>query len=510
MMTEEGAVPEQEEDTTMMADLTDADLEQPPERLQRATAAWQPRGGRFAQATSELPFGAPSYGSLYMIRLNELRERLRTASAEKWAGGVVEGVPFAEQISSVQKETDTVVLGTIYRQLKLKPDVLAEFASQRELHVRPTVSTYISEDAQEDASILEDDSGRLQIVVSGEGQAAAAGIERLCTGVPMAVRGRLVKGKLVVDDFCIVGIAPQRPLPQLSADKYVLLASDLQLGRPGTSPLLAQLLADFVTGHVGAGPELSLSASIVRVVLAGNTVCAPSGASGTLQAHEPMGRAAQEEAAGGVRALDLFMSQLCASVDVDIMPGACDPANCLLPQQPLHSVLLQQSSELSSCHRVTNPYECSVDGVELLGTSGQNVADLSKYDDTAADAQAGASGAPVTGVLERLLRASHLAPTAPDTLECHPFSEIDPFVLNECPHVLFAGCSARGFESRIVEGEKGQVRECLVPGGGGAVPPRHHMATYELRAATCYRHPPTHPHDRQTRLHWLGSLAACV
>ena len=42
-------------------------------------------------------------------------------------------------------------------------------------------------------------------------------------------------------------------------------------------------------------------------------------------------------------------------------------------------------------------------------------------------------------ILSDTLMWGHLAPTAPDTLACYPFTTTDPFVLGDVPDVLFAG-----------------------------------------------------------------------
>ena len=62
-----------------------------------------------------------------------------------------------------------------------------------------------------------------------------------------------------------------------------------------------------------------------------------------------------------------------------------------------------------------------------------------------------------------MLRFQHLAPTAPDTLGCYPFTKTDPFVLESCPHVFFAGNQPR-FETKMASGADGQaVRIVCVP-----------------------------------------------
>lgn len=92
--------------------------------------------------------------------------------------------------------------------------------------------------------------------------------------------------------------------------------------------------------------------------------------------------------------------------------------------------------------RVTNPHEFTVGGVRFLGTSGQNVEDIYKYSNQEDRA----------GILEAILDWGHLAPTAPDTLGSYPFSLDDPFLLEEAPHVIFAGNQPE-FQTRLVQGE---------------------------------------------------------
>jgi DNA polymerase delta subunit 2 len=61
------------------------------------------------------------------------------------------------------------------------------------------------------------------------------------------------------------------------------------------------------------------------------------------------------------------------------MPGATDPANYALPQQPLHPCLLPLATQYSTLQLVTNPHEAWVGGRLFLGTSGQPLEDLAKY-----------------------------------------------------------------------------------------------------------------------------------
>ena len=124
-----------------------------------------------------------------------------------------------------------------------------------------------------------------------------------------------------------------------------------------------------------------------------------------------------------------------------------------------------------------------VDGVRVLGTSGQPIDDMQRYNLASALAccQFKLSLALLTlcvptfhrslpgddrlHTLQRTLEFQHLAPTAPDTLGCYPFADRseDPFMIRTCPHIYFAGNQPR-FESTLVEDPAGQrVRCILVP-----------------------------------------------
>ena len=127
-----------------------------------------------------------------------------------------------------------------------------------------------------------------------------------------------------------------------------------------------------------------------------------------------------------------------------------------------------------------------MDGVRILGHSGQPVLDTLRYSTASYALSPGQS---IADILQRVPLADaggdprppgqpleidalvntllwrHLAPTAPDTLTCYPFYEVDPFVIDEShvPHLAFSG-AARAFGSRWVpDGAGGGVRAVTVP-----------------------------------------------
>jgi DNA polymerase delta subunit 2 len=91
----------------------------------------------------------------------------------------------------------------------------------------------------------------------------------------------------------------------------------------------------------------------------------------------------------------------------------------------------------------------------FLGTSGQNISDICRY---ANDVD------PLLAASQTIL-CRHVAPTAPDTLPCYPFSSSDPFIIDQhSPNVYFIGNQDR-FDSKLLTGKTNgnAVRIILVP-----------------------------------------------
>lgn len=351
---------------------------------------------------------------------------------------------------------------------------------------------------------------------------------------------------------CFAGPAPQPPLPAPGGEpKYVAIISGLAMGDENANPLLGQLLVDYLSGLLGGRQERETVRRVVRVVVAGGLLKS----SAHLSQPTAYSSVRQQGAAlGPLRDADMSLTELAGAVPVNVMPGArrgsggaaaaalagrhvgaavClprllsarhmqgthlamrpwlpgagDPANYSLPQQPLHRCLLPGSSPFPTLHRVTNPHDFSVDGVAFLGTSGQNVDDVFRWGrgrrrrGGERGSRGGGCGAhpcapsmvlrsflvvsrcsnlmPLcilpfygrysdiedrTAILERLLRWRHLIPTAPDTLAAYPYYDADPFIITSTPHVLFAG-GQPAFASALVPLENGDspgVRVVAVP-----------------------------------------------
>nr|CAB3497201.1 unnamed protein product [Digitaria exilis] len=248
----------------------------------------------------------------------------------------------------------------------------------------------------DDHLILEDESGR--VTLAGTIPPAA-----FVTGVVVALHGKETSaGNFLVEDVLEAGLPPQTALSSADEDKYVVFVSGLSVGSGTFNPLQFQLLIDHITGHLGDENEQTIASNIVRVVVAGNSVhISPRFVNGQTVASKDQSRIAEP-----IKELDIMLTQLVASLPVDIMPGCNDPANFSLPQQPLHRCLFSGASTYNTFSSCSNPHQFELDSVQFLGTSGQNIDDLYKYSDAKDKLE----------FMERTLRWRHLAPTAPNSL----------------------------------------------------------------------------------------------
>jgi DNA polymerase delta subunit 2 len=175
------------------------------------------------------------------------------------------------------------------------------------------------------------------------------------------------------------------------------------------------MLRDFVMGISG---DIELSSKITRLVIAGDSLFVST----------------EKDSTGSALAeADIFLSELASVVPVDVMSGPRDPVNFCLPQQPLHSGLFPEARKYGNMTVRTNPFKAAINDLVMLGTSGQNVTDIIQYTNIEKGIDA----------LDLISQGRYLAPTAPDTLACYPFTVKDPLIVSESngpvPHLLFAG-----------------------------------------------------------------------
>ncbi|KAH8553880.1 DNA polymerase alpha/epsilon subunit B-domain-containing protein [Umbelopsis sp. PMI_123] len=418
-----------------------------PDEIRRKTAEY------YTLPDSENPFIVKEqtfrqqYANLYFIRLTKLRTAALEAARERWSG-LPEKTVYVPKVLDVQAGKLCYIIGTVYMDMPLKPNILEDITKENYIVSQPPPPKYASSDA---IVAMEDESGR--VVLCGSRLQS----ENLVTGTIIAALGHEnAFGEFEVVDICTPGLPDPNPTPRMDIDtpdnKYVALLSGLNCGSDGDSSFRLEMLLEYLTGELGDSQDAQASQSIVKVILAGNSVTERKiivddkkpkkyGYDSTIYDASP------------ITALDKFLQQLCSSVSVDIMPGRNDPANAHLPQQPLHHSLFTTAHKLSSLKPVTNPHWCEMDGVSFLGTSGQTIDDLDRYTE----------GCERLQLAEFTMSWRHIAPSAPDTLWCYPFQDRDPFLIEQCPDVYFIG-NQPSFDTSELVGSKGQrVRVITIP-----------------------------------------------
>ena len=437
----------------------------PAQTLERAVKAYAHRDDRFS--LDKKIYG--QYFQLYYQRLMLLLPRLKLAVEAKWPGALT------AKVLDLKEGEECVIMGTLYKDMKLKPSILDEYGKDLTLGATIDAKKFTADD---DALVLEDEGARVKLV------GAAADPRQFVTGVVMACRGKVVQdGEFEVSETCFPAPAPQRPFPVVEKDttadaaaaasrpppgEYVALVSGLRVGDARASdPTALELLLDYLTGNLGSSLDQRAAASVARVVIAGGALAEPEDHAGGGQAAGQIQDAANVRAQ--LRSLDVFLTQLACSVPVDVMPGEGDPTNQALPQQPLHPCLFPEAARFAPATfaAATNPHDFSVGSCDFLGTSGQNVDNMRAYMDVSSSASAGeeavktnlASGAESLDLMASSLRWQHVAPSAPDTLACYPYKDRDPFYVAQSPHVYFAG-NQPAFGARLVR--DGETRTLLV------------------------------------------------
>jgi len=374
------------------------------------------------------------YSSIYFVRSQLMKERIIEAAKLKWGQSV-----NMKQLSDVVLGEKCCIIGTLFKVMELQPSILKEISDELNIPVHPGRNKFTSET---DKLVLEDAMQRISLTGNIN--------PNMCfTGTVVALLGKeSISGQFHVEDMTYPGIPVQSPYPDICEEsQYVLFLSGLGIGSKQEKTFQIQLLIDYIIGMLGDNEDHALCSQIVHVIIAGNSLSGDTQDKVSQKKAKYLTYKTEASTVTAVKDLDFFLSQLVPYVSVDVMSGEYDPSNHVLPQRPMHACLfpLAQKYHGSSFSTVPNPYECKINGVHMLGTSGQNINNLKMFsgvDDS------------ITLMLETL-RFQHLAPTAPDTLGCFPYYKSDPFIIDHCPHIYFCGNQDK-FAFSIEEGSSGQ------------------------------------------------------
>ncbi|KAM6500832.1 DNA polymerase alpha/epsilon subunit B domain containing protein [Amanita muscaria] len=407
------------------------------------------------------------YASIYFIRLGLLRQFVEKNAVKLWKG--LNGNPVAvPRVLEVTKGQLCYIIGTVYMDMPLKPNVLDDIGRDFSLPAPPQPPCYYSDD---DNIMLEDESGRIKLV--GERLKDA----RLVTGVVMGALGMETPvGDFEVADFCFADMAPQVSQDDIPCDdmdvdpdglnprdEWIAVVSGLDIGSPTIDDAKTQMMVEYLTGEAGEVEGQSSSTQISRLIVAGNSLIPSMEHGDAVHEHRP--RRPEQEitpvSPHPILGLTALLNDVSQTMPVHVLPGKNDPAGILLPQQPFPRTMFGQVSKLNSFHCETNPtylhIRCDEEAPAertILINSGQPLDDIFKYLPTP----------PTTrlDVLEATLRWRHMAPTAPDTLWCHPYYTKDPFLLTSTPDLYIVGCQ-KMFGTRLIKQNQQRCRIVMVP-----------------------------------------------
>ncbi|KAI9370329.1 DNA polymerase alpha/epsilon subunit B-domain-containing protein [Aspergillus egyptiacus] len=429
------------------------------------------------------------YGDMYFLRLAKLKPAVEAVAVEAWEGFSIAGehARRVERVLDVRQGELCWVAGTIYMEMPLKPNILDDLTKDNFTSAPPPRRTYVDSAHPELTEImLEDESGRLRLTGSKLRSV------QLATGAIIAVLGtENANGDFEAVDIKVPDLArqPQRwerdeaqASPGDSKKGKIAFVSGLGITGTSSDSLALELLADYLLGYTGStsgddNDPVPDAGGITRLIIAGNSlgadtisVAAPDlkDGAGKKILQKKYGYDASSYNASPITQLDSFLAELLPSIPITLMPGESDPANFALPQQPIHRAMFPRSRAYCAApptddqkpepgwfDSVTNPWEGDVEGWRLWGSSGQNVDDVLRYLDFADDDGNVDTNGDVEArirIMEAMLRWRCAVPTAPDTIWSYPFQTHDPFVMETCPHLFFAGNQPQ-FKTAVIEGD---------------------------------------------------------
>ncbi|KAM3135053.1 hypothetical protein pb186bvf_012877 [Paramecium bursaria] len=329
------------------------------------------------------------------------------------------------------KDGEVKLFGMISKEMKYKPHYFNQVSQLNTVRVTdPTDYCYI-----------EDRTGRIRIAFKNcrfisnlFGSYPERDITHmdLVTGIVCMLEGRLQQNNsFMVTKIFLPSLAPQQ-IPQVIFQKphYLCIASGLNYEVSGNSYFLNQFV-NFIQGNTYHGYGQILSQQISQVVIAGN-LFAKQGQdplTGSMKVQQEY-KQLYEQMAANIRGLDDIIDKMNQVTPINLMPGPNDAVNQLLPQNPFTRTYFQKCFESSEVQFLSNPCEFSINGYDVIGSSGQNIQDILKYQEFS-DQE--------IDLMEQTILWSNIAPTAPDSLKCYPYTHDDPFVLKELPHIYFCG-----------------------------------------------------------------------
>lgn len=294
------------------------------------------------------------YCKLYTVRLAKMLPLVKERVKNKWG----KKYPII-QLHKLQEAPNQkcVIIGTLFKDQKLKPSLLKKISEENSLVPQP-IYTHFTDDS--DALFVEDDLQRYQLV--GE-----LNVHQLVTGITCAMLGTdQGMGKFLVEEYCFADCRAQIPRQMtLTEDRFICFVSGLDLVNYANRIPSLKLFIDWLTGFLGGVTVQEDARKISRLIIAGNSVRSSA------EIKKKTSLVAQvvesTESFNAVQQFDEVLNQFIKFLNVDLMPGEFDPSNHLLAQQPMHHCMFPKASKYNGLNCVTNPYQCEIEGLNILG-----------------------------------------------------------------------------------------------------------------------------------------------
>jgi len=362
------------------------------------------------------------YFPYYNARAEQMTKMVEMRAKQQWG----EDTKFQELNQINETEGQKVCLvGVIFKYLEKHPSILKEVSEDFQFKLLEEETKFTGEN---DFVMLQ--QGKDTIRLNGEIK-----VDELVNGVMIAVVGynKDEINSFSVEDYCFAGpmACIERPIPV--RDQFIVIVSGLGFSKKMPLNLTESLnsLSDYLIGF-NDGNSSNESSQVVKLIIAGNCISKQVRIDQSKEEESvtstQWAKKQKTTTADIMEMVDNWIFQIGKFIEVDIMPGELDPTSIIMPQQPLHVAVLPKSNTLNSIRCLTNPYAAKINGTYIMGSSGQTVDSIRAY----------SSFDEPLEILKQKLIWSHLAPTAPDALYSYPFTDKDPFVIDVCPHVLFA------------------------------------------------------------------------
>ncbi|CCE65130.1 hypothetical protein TPHA_0J03100 [Tetrapisispora phaffii CBS 4417] len=396
------------------------------------------------------------YYKFYQTRLRVLKERTRNQCLKKWdAGFKLNGKTVVEKkkVLDIQANQPCWCIGTIYCEMKYKPNVLEEVVN--DTYGAPDLLKSYTDPDGTDEIMLEDESGRVLLV--GDFLQSTPFV----TGTVVGLLGMEAEaGTFQILDICYPSEVPQKEyqVPTSDEEKYIALVSGLNVSTNNPENLIKlQLLQELLMGRLQNEKSIS---NIGKLLICGGSIDPSKNNSNSQKTMESL------------ITFGNFLGNTLQSLPISIMPSTSDPSDKALPQRPFNKILFSELlkpyfADISRdlLHLATNPSIYEFNGIRILATSGENISDICRY---VIPGNSSENESKLNSVEHRLdlmectLKWQNVAPTIPDTLWAYPFIDKDPFILNEMPHVYIAGNQPR-FGTRDIELYNKKVKLICLP-----------------------------------------------